>query len=766
MTLPLSPRLLLACGLVPTLLAAEQEPPPMDDDGGPVIADAGLFIPVHALGDVTFAESDRWVAAASRKPQPIALAPAAVTVLDSEELVFSPALTIPDRLRYESGIDVAAARHGQYEVGLRGYGSLNHPRTLALYDGRPLRFEQIGAQHWIAAIHPSDLDRVEVVKGPASVTYGANAFGGVIAVEPRPAPATRQVTTFIQLGSEGLYDGDITVAAPFEEIAWAERIWFKARAGFSHRGDLPGPTGHEPGPAHPRIDSTGEDSLEALRTSGVIGIDWQDGWGLELEAGYTELEPWDLLTDYIAGVYSVRSDTLHGSATLHLPWGELRHIHNESDVFFSNQKYTYDPSAHADFWYFQAAFDDVWDQTRLQFDLDLGQHALSFGGEYERFESTSNLWNADGIAADPATHDTITTENVAVFAEDQWLIDERWALTLGLRVDDHSVVDVNVSPRLAVNYQKGPDEFWRLGFSSGYRLPNSLELHIDTRFFTSADGIEAETVNAVDLGWQRILPEQDLEWQANAFYSIADDLLFFQPIPADEMEANWDAWMNERLMEIGSGQAPDLSSGPSHFFEFVNLDNPQHTYGLELDLEWQPPLAEDWTVWTNLTWTRSRYEDDLIMQSDGFFASGPPPLGGQQVRFRFDENLGDDINAPPEWKANLGTRWRHAGWFLGAVARYVDERRVFSIAYSNWDTDQVRTQTLDDYLAIDLSLGLSWGPVADPDGYLRFSALNVFDADGHAEVHSPASSILMAADDTSYAASIGRQFGFTGSIRF
>jgi iron complex outermembrane receptor protein len=147
--------------------------------------------PVTALGagDVELLDERAWVESVSRRRQDVASAPAPVEVILVEDLLLSPASTVPDRLRYVAGVDVYQLRNGQYEVGLRGYndGPFNS-RILVLQDGWQFRQPEAGVPLWSGSIDYSDLERIEVAKGPASVTYGENAFGGVISLTSRPVP--------------------------------------------------------------------------------------------------------------------------------------------------------------------------------------------------------------------------------------------------------------------------------------------------------------------------------------------------------------------------------------------------------------------------------------------------------------------------------------------------------------------------------------------------------------------------------------------------
>ena len=111
--------------------------------------DAGSVIeeetdPVIALDDLSLIDERLWVEAAAHDAQPLSIAPARVEVLTEEDLLYSPAATLPDRLRYVPGIDVYQHLHGQFDVGLRGYNGLNTPRTPGDRRRARIRLRRIG----------------------------------------------------------------------------------------------------------------------------------------------------------------------------------------------------------------------------------------------------------------------------------------------------------------------------------------------------------------------------------------------------------------------------------------------------------------------------------------------------------------------------------------------------------------------------------------------------------------------------------------------
>lgn len=128
------------------------------------------------------------VGAASKQALSVDQAPASVTVITREELLGFGYQTVAEALRAVRGMFLTDDRIYTY-VGLRGFsppGDLN-TRLLVLWDGHPMN--DVWAGQGFAArdfeVDLSDVDRIEVVRGPASILYGTGAFFGVINVVPR-----------------------------------------------------------------------------------------------------------------------------------------------------------------------------------------------------------------------------------------------------------------------------------------------------------------------------------------------------------------------------------------------------------------------------------------------------------------------------------------------------------------------------------------------------------------------------------------------------
>ncbi len=122
---------------------------------------------------------------ASRNPQPIAELLADLTVISSEELLRSGAQSLAEVLQRQPGVEITVNGGPGSTSGafLRG---ANRGQTLVLIDGLRVGSSSVGATS-LEAIPLDQIERIEILRGPASSLYGADAIGGVIQVFTKQA---------------------------------------------------------------------------------------------------------------------------------------------------------------------------------------------------------------------------------------------------------------------------------------------------------------------------------------------------------------------------------------------------------------------------------------------------------------------------------------------------------------------------------------------------------------------------------------------------
>lgn len=152
------------------------EPSPVRIVGKTILPDS---TEVYLLGEI--------IVTAKRLPREL---PVRSADLDREELAIQPGHNATDALKSVPGVTVSAGRKDEASVAIRGFGSR---RVAIMIDGRPMNVPYYGTFN-LASLDVDELDKVQIVRGPASVTYGPNVMGGVVnfvTTRGRDRPGTR-----------------------------------------------------------------------------------------------------------------------------------------------------------------------------------------------------------------------------------------------------------------------------------------------------------------------------------------------------------------------------------------------------------------------------------------------------------------------------------------------------------------------------------------------------------------------------------------------
>ena len=198
----------------------------------PVTVDPGVTRVVDAkLEAVVVKLSDVVVQAASKAPERIVRAPAAIAVVPQYQIAAAaPTNQLPLVLRSVPGFDVVQSGMNDFNINARGFNSTLNRRVLVLQDGRDLSFALLGSQEWGAlATSMDEIGRIEVLRGPGSALYGANAFNGVVNIT---SPAVRDIVGTkmnVSVGEIGTFRTDVRHAKAFDNGRFA----FKLAGGYN-----------------------------------------------------------------------------------------------------------------------------------------------------------------------------------------------------------------------------------------------------------------------------------------------------------------------------------------------------------------------------------------------------------------------------------------------------------------------------------------------------------------------------------------------------
>ncbi len=128
----------------------------------------------------------------SKKPEKISEAPAAVFVISQEDIRRSGATSIADALRLAPGVQVARMNTHGWAISVRGFNDFYSNKLLVLIDGRSVYTPIFSGVFWdVQDTLMEDIDRIEVIRGPGSALWGANAVNGVINIITKHAKDTQ-----------------------------------------------------------------------------------------------------------------------------------------------------------------------------------------------------------------------------------------------------------------------------------------------------------------------------------------------------------------------------------------------------------------------------------------------------------------------------------------------------------------------------------------------------------------------------------------------
>ncbi|TFW27374.1 TonB-dependent receptor domain-containing protein [Duganella callida] len=254
---------------------------------------------VHAHAE----PADTIVVTATRTPQALANVISDTISISSEQIAESGAGSIVDLLQRQRGIEIA--RNGgagtSSSVYIRG---ANSNQNIVLVDGVRIGSSTTGAANW-SAIPLTAIDHIEIVYGPLSSLYGADAIGGVIQIFTKKGKGAPAVTGFVGYGSDKTREGDATLSGATggeHSFSYAISAGKEKSDGFS--ATRPGASGY----------NADRDGYDKENVSGQFSLQLAHGY----EAGalflHSKLES---QYDNGASAYDVRSKALFETAAVY-----------------------------------------------------------------------------------------------------------------------------------------------------------------------------------------------------------------------------------------------------------------------------------------------------------------------------------------------------------------------------------------------------------------------------------------------------------------
>lgn len=169
--------------------------------GAPARAQAASDYTSLSLEDLLTVE----ITSVAKKRQRVSDAAAAVTVISQEDIRRSGATTLTEALRTVPGLEVAQIDASSTALTVRGFNTRFANTLLVMVDGRSVYVSPLSGVLWDQQMIPlSDVERIEVVRGPGATLWGSNAVNGVINIITKHSIDTLGLAAQATVGTEEL----------------------------------------------------------------------------------------------------------------------------------------------------------------------------------------------------------------------------------------------------------------------------------------------------------------------------------------------------------------------------------------------------------------------------------------------------------------------------------------------------------------------------------------------------------------------------------
>ncbi|MCX7943077.1 MAG: TonB-dependent receptor [Deltaproteobacteria bacterium] len=146
------------------------------------------------------------VISASRREQRVIESPSVISVVTQEDIENYGSESLADVLRIVPGVNMMRITPCDPEISIRGFNREGSNKILTMVDGRSIYVDLFGMTFWeFLPISVHDIKRVEVIRGPGSTMYGANAFSGVISIFTKGGEDIKGSRFYVSGGENGIY---------------------------------------------------------------------------------------------------------------------------------------------------------------------------------------------------------------------------------------------------------------------------------------------------------------------------------------------------------------------------------------------------------------------------------------------------------------------------------------------------------------------------------------------------------------------------------
>lgn len=535
-----------------------------------------------------------------------------------------------------TGFGVSTGAAGQ--INIRGIGS--GTRVLTMFDGQP-QWAGIFGHHLPDTYVASDVERVEVIRGPASLLYGSNAMGGVINIITRSQ------------NREGFHGQARASAGSYGTQKYLINGGFKQDklnlfASVNHdRTD-----GHRPNSRFWITNGYAKGSYafnDSWKATGDITIAkyFSDNPG---SVSSPMLDNW---VDVLRGTFSAsvenNYDRTSGAVKLYYNMGN-HEINDGHTATQSPKDYLFRSKDHV-------AGVVAYQSIRL-----LPGNNFTIGLDYKNWGG--HAWNQNFDKPDQQLVDKSINET-AVYAMMQQSLFDKLSLSAGVRLENNQIYGSEWIPQAGLSYHPFQNTTFKASYSKGFRSPNIRELYM---FMPANPDLKPERVNNYDVSILQSFLDNRLRFELTGFIANGSNLIQTAMIDGKPKNINSGSFDNKGV-EFSMNWAILRNLALTANYSYLHMDNPilaapKHQLFIAADYTIQKvtfnlhyqnidqlylrlgdnPVTESYyqlnakvtykpTSWISLYVKGENLTDQAYSIMDGFPMPGVTALGGVSVNF-------------------------------------------------------------------------------------------------------------------------------------
>ena len=671
------------------------------------------------------------VVSASKAEQKLVDAPATMSVIGPRALEVAPSNNYGDLLRSVPGVNITQLSARDINITSRAATSSLATSQLAILDGRTLYQDFFGFVMW--DFMPSNLDeikQIEVIRGPASAVWGANALNGVINVITK-TPREMQGTSFVlgagtfgrkydvepgstpltsQLRNGSLVYGSITHAQAIND-RWA----YKLTAGTYQSEPFARPSGRIRGNTTTNVYPTYKNTGTAQPKVDLrLDYDGDSGQRWSFSGGHAGT---DGIMHSGIGPFDIRQGTTFSYGKANYTKGALRvqAFLNRLDGFATNLVALDTSGAPV-----------TLDFNTKTFDLELsntqaiaGKHVITYGGNL-RF----NKFNLSLATLEDSRKDG------GAYVQDEIFMHDKVRLVLGIRGDKFSSIDGAVySPRAALLIKPTPDSTIRLSYNRAFRAPSAINNNLNTvvtnalplgainpaygaaiyRVPTTAVGnpnLNEERMDAFEVGYSAAINHRVILSAAYYYTKLKDEIFFTQTStwtasPAPPGFPGLGPFPGSAVWAGFFAAAPQIRFPKE--FTYLNLGEVKNQ-GIELGID--ASLTGTTSAYVNYSWQKDPDPNFDISElnlapnnrfSTGVTYSGSRLLGTASLSYAgeafwqdiLDARFVGTTRAQTTINASLGARWQGGRYTTTLKVINLTDRQMLQHVFSDVGRRQI-----------------------------------------------------------------------------